>query len=79
MLARGRRPGGNAPEASGAKGTVKFWVKDGALAKYEYNVQGKVTGRDDQEFDVNRTTTVEIKEVGKTKLTLPEEAKKKLS
>jgi len=77
FLTFGRRP--DAPAPKNAKGSVKFWLKDGELTKYEYNVQGKVTGRDDQEFDVNRTTTVEIKDVGKTKLTLPEEAKKKLS
>jgi hypothetical protein len=78
-LSFGRRPNPDAPGPKNAKGSVKFWLKDGELTKYEYNVQGKITGRDDQEFDINRTTTVEIKEVGKTKLTLPEEAKKKLS
>ena len=35
-------------------------------------------GREDTEISINRTTTVEIKDVGKTKLTLPDEAKKKL-
>jgi hypothetical protein len=29
--------------------------------------------------EIDRTTTVEIKDVGTTKLTVPEEAKKKLS
>jgi len=60
------------------KGTVRFWLKEGALAKYEFNVQGKVTGRDGQEFDINRTTTVEIKDVGSTKVQVPDEAKRKL-
>ncbi len=69
----------NRPAPKNAKGSVKFWLKDGELTKYEYQVQGKVTGRDDQEMEVNRTTTVEIKNAGKTKLTLPDEAKKKLS
>ena len=27
--------GGEGPEITGAKGTVKFWIKDGALVKYE--------------------------------------------
>lgn len=62
-----------------AKGSVKFWLKDGALSKYEYHVEGKVTGREDQEIEVDRTTTVEIKNVGSTKVSVPEEAKKKLS
>ena len=73
-----RRPNADAPVPKDAKGSVKFWVKDGALTKYEYNVQGKVMGRDDQEMSINRTTTVEIKDAGKTKLALPEDAKKKL-
>jgi hypothetical protein len=78
LLSFGRRPNANAPAPKNAKGSVKFWLKDGELAKYEINVQGKITGRDDQEFDLNRTTTVEIKDVGKTKLSLPDDAKKKL-
>jgi YD repeat-containing protein len=73
----GRRPNADAPGPKDAKGSVKFWVKDGELTKYEYNVQGKIIGRDDAEISINRTTTVEIKDVGKTKLTLPDEAKKK--
>lgn len=78
LLTFGRRGGADAPAPKDAKGSVKFWVKDGELTKYEHNVQGKVVGRDDQEFAINRTTTIEIKDAGKTKLALPEEAKKKL-
>jgi len=74
----GRRQNADAPGPKDAKGSVKFWVKDGDLTKYEFNEQGKIMGRDDNEVTINRTTTVEIKEVGKTKLSLPEEAKKKL-
>ena len=79
LLSRGRgRAGGDAPEVSGAKGNVKFWVKDGALSKYQYNVKGTMSfNGHDREID--RTTTVEIKDVGTTKLTVPDEAKKKLS
>lgn len=79
LLSRGgRRAGAEAPEVSGAKGNVKFWVKDGALSKYQYNVKGTMSiGGNDREID--RTTTVEIKDVGTTKLTVPDEAKKKLS
>ncbi len=60
------------------KGWVKFWVKNGALTRYEYNVQGKVIGQDLQEHDVNRTISVEIAGVGSTQVQVPEEAKKKL-
>jgi len=79
----GRRPNADAnnarPGPKDAKGSVKFWVKDGALTKYEFHVQGKIAGRDDQEMNIDRTTTVEIKDVGKTKVNAPEEAKKKIS
>ena len=63
---------------SNPKGSVKFWVKDGALAKFEFKVTGKVDFNGN-EFDVDRTTTVEVKEVGTTKVNVSEEAKKKLS
>jgi hypothetical protein len=74
----GRRGGGDGP--TGAKGNAKFWLKDGVLSKFEYNVQGSVKRRDsDEEIKVNRTTTTEIKNVGTTTVTVPEAAKKKLS
>jgi hypothetical protein len=71
------RRGGNSTVAN-PKGSVKFWVKDGELTKYEFNVKGTVSfnGND---FDQDRTTTVVIKDIGTTKITVPEEAKKKLS
>jgi hypothetical protein len=57
---------------------MKFWIQDGALTKYEVNIQGKVTAGD-RESDVNRTTTVEIKDVGSTKLEVPADAKQKMT
>jgi len=80
LMFGGRRGGGNgnAPEISNAKGSIKFWTKDGVLAKYEYHVQGTVSFNGN-ERDVDRTTTVEISDVGSTKVDVPEEAKKKLS
>jgi len=62
---------------SNPKGSVKFWLKDGALSKYEFKVQGKADFNGN-EMDVDRTTTVEIKDVGATKVDVPEDAKKKL-
>jgi hypothetical protein len=74
-----RRPGDdNGPTVSNAKGSVKFWVKDGELVKYEFNLQGTISFNDNDR-DINRTTTVEIKDVGMTKITVPDEAAKKLS
>jgi hypothetical protein len=79
LLSFGGRPNANRPGPKNAKGSVKFWVKDGTLTKYEYNVKGTIVGRDDQEFETDRTTTTELKNVGSTKLNVPEEAKKKIS
>src|SRR3954469_8696868 len=85
MSFRGGRGGnaGNAdnnqgPQVSDAKGNAKFWVKDGQLAKYEYHLTGKMSfnGND---FDIDRTTTVEVKDVGSTKVDVPSEAKGKIS
>jgi len=70
-----RRPG--APEPKNAKGSVKFWLRDGMLSKFQLKLQGTVNfGGDDQ--DIEGTTTVEIKDVGKTKVEVPEAAEKKL-
>lgn len=62
---------------SDPKGSVKFWVKDGVLSKYELKVKGKVDFNGN-EIDVDRATTVVISEVGTTKVNVPEAAKKKL-
>jgi len=70
--------GGEGPAISGAKGSAKFWVKDGVLTKYEFKVSGKMDFNGN-EVELDRTTTVEIKDVGTTKVEVPEAAKKKLS
>lgn len=77
MRSARRRDGEDPPKITDPKGSVKFWVKDGMLAKYEFNVKGKITSGD-RETDVNRTTTVEIKDADATKVELPAEAKDKL-
>ncbi|MEO7414487.1 MAG: hypothetical protein ABIZ81_14135 [Opitutaceae bacterium] len=78
---RGGRAGGaggfTPPEPKDAKGTVKFWVKDGVLIKYELTTSAKMTFQD-QEMDIGRTNTTEISNVGSTKADVPEDAKKKL-
>ncbi|MEO6568347.1 MAG: hypothetical protein ABIO94_06250 [Opitutaceae bacterium] len=65
------------PEPKDAKGSVKFWVKDGVLAKYELTTSAKMAFQD-QEMDIGRTNTTEISNVGATKVEVPEDAKKKL-
>jgi len=78
MSFAGRRGGNNqGPQISSAKGNIKFWVKDGALAKFQYTVEGKMTFNG-EDRDVNRTTTTEIKDVGSTKVEIPADAKPKL-
>ena len=78
QLSPNRGAGGNfAPTVSDAKGTIKFWVKDGMIVKVESTLQGKMAiGQ--REMEINRTATTEFKDVGSTKLELPDEAKKKL-
>jgi hypothetical protein len=68
------RRGGDAPALANAKGAVKVWIKDGVLSKYEYQVQGTVTFNNN-DFNIDRTTTVEIKDIGTTKLTVADQAK----
>jgi hypothetical protein len=72
--------GRRAKEATAATGSLRFWTKDGQLAKYEVKVTGKITvGSDKREVEISRTTTVEIKDVGSTKISLPEGARNRLS
>ena len=60
------------------KGSVKFWFKDGQLAKLQFKLTGKVDFNGN-EVDVDRDTTVEVKDVGTTKVDVPEAAMKKLN
>jgi len=61
-------------------GRVKFWAPGRRAGEIRIQPSGKITvGQDGREMEIDRTTTVEIKAVGKTKLDLPAEAKKKLS
>jgi len=79
LLTRGgRRGGGNPPASENEKASVKFWVKDGVLSKYELHVQGTMSFNGNS-MEVDRTTTVEIKDIGTTRITVPEAAQKKLS
>ncbi len=72
-----RREGQEPPKIENPKASVKFWLANAIPAKYEVHVQGKVTAGE-REMDVDRTSTVEIKDAGATKLEIPAEAKAKL-
>jgi len=77
IMPRFGRGGGQGPDVSNAKGTVKFTVKDGTLSKIEYHTQYTISFNGNDR-DVDSTTTVEISNVGSTKVDVPEEAKKKV-
>ena len=76
-----RRPAGqdNVPQMTvkDAKGTLQIWVRDGAVTKMQVHLLGTRTFND-QDQPVDQTSTTEIKDVGTTKITVPDEAKKKL-
>jgi hypothetical protein len=76
-----RRRGGdnNAPqfEVKDPKGSVKCWISDGVLSKTELHLQGTVSFNGN-ENKIDRTTTTEIKDIGSTKVAVPDEAKAKL-
>ena len=76
----GGGPGGGGftpPEPTNAKASVKFWVKDGVLTKYELKSSGTMSfnGNDMQ---IDNTTTVEFSDVGSTKIDAPADAVKKI-
>jgi hypothetical protein len=81
LMTFGRRGAGanaNAPTIAKARGSAKFWVSaEGVLTKFQYNVKGTMTVNG-EDRDVDRTTTIEIKDIGTTKVEVPAEAKSKL-
>jgi len=74
---RGGRRGGTPPAITNPKGSVTFTLADGKLTKYQYHVSGSMDFNGNN-FDIDRTTTVEIKDVGTTKVEVSDDAKKKL-
>jgi hypothetical protein len=69
--------GSGAPDIREAKGTVRFWLKEGCLSKLEFHLQGTFAFSNTARR-IDRTTEVEIKDVGTTTITVPEEVKKNL-
>lgn len=72
-----RRDGSEGPSPTDAKGSVKFWLKDGVVAKMETHVSGKLSFNGN-EMTIDRTSTTEVKDIGSTTLEIPEDAKSKL-
>jgi hypothetical protein len=82
MLTFRRRANANAdapaPEISNAKATIKLWLTGGALTKSEIHVTGTVSFNGNDR-DIDRTTTVEFKDVGNTTVDVPADAQAKLT
>jgi hypothetical protein len=74
---RGGRRGGPPPAITDPKGSVTFTLADGKLTKYQFHVSGLMNFNGNP-VDIDRTTTVEIKDVGTTKVEVSDDAKKKL-
>lgn len=75
----GGEPPADAAKLSDLKGTVKFWIKDGVLVRFEMATQyTRTIAEDGFATKYNDARVVEIKDIGSTKLELPDEAKKKL-
>ncbi len=75
-----RRRGADASaqvDAKDPKGSVKCWISDGTLTKMEVHLQGTVVFNNN-ERKIDRTTTTEIKDLGSTKVEVPDGAKAKL-
>jgi hypothetical protein len=72
----GRGGGGQNRTVKNAKGEIAYTIKEGALTRVKYTVKGTVSFND-QEREVDRTTTVEFSDVGTTKVDVPAEAKTK--
>lgn len=76
LLSRGRRQVENVAEI---KGTVRFWIQDGRLQKYQYNLKGPVPyGSEGAIVSLDRTTTVELKDIGNVDVKIPPAAEEKL-
>jgi hypothetical protein len=78
LLAPAGGRGGPAPAGPRQSSvTLKFWLKDGALAKYSTHSVGTFTMPNGDERELDSTTTVEVKNVGTAQVEVPAAAKKK--
>lgn len=74
---RGGRGGRRGSNVVFAKASVKFWVKDGILTKFEQSLDSSLDFNG-SEVVIERTTTTTIKDIGTTKVKIPAEALAKL-
>jgi hypothetical protein len=77
LMRRRPRNGGAAPEISNAKGTLTVSCKDGMPTKAVMHITATISFNGNDR-DIDRTTTVDIKDVGSTTVDVPADAKAKL-
>lgn len=75
---RGGQEGRTPPAPKNVSGSLKIWLKDGAISKYQVHLKGTVAGRDGNETEREFTTTTEVKDIGSAKVDVPDGAKRKL-
>lgn len=74
------RPNPQPPPLKAAKGSVKYWLNDGLIGKYEINLQAQMLpSAHERAVDFKPTTTVEITNVGITKVVVPDAAREKIA
>lgn len=64
-----------------AAGTFKLWLRGGLVARYLVRLEGTLsidTSRGNREVSVHQVTDTVIKDVGKTRFDIPDEARQKL-
>jgi hypothetical protein len=74
-IMRGNGRNGPLVVSRSSTGSIKFWIKDGGISKYQTQI--KASYEDSDSPLAERTTTVEIKNVGSTFVAVPAEAKAK--
>jgi hypothetical protein len=71
------RRGRGFAEPKSAKGSIRFWIKEGVVTKSELSLETEVETPQGSMALTSKTTT-EIRDVGSTRVVVPDEAKKKL-
>jgi hypothetical protein len=75
--------GGNAPppppqiDITDPKGSLKITIKDGNLTEVEFHLTGSISFNGGDPRDIDRTSTTDFKDVGTTKIDVPDDAKAK--
>jgi hypothetical protein len=64
-------------QVGNGRGTFRVTVKDGAIEKFKYEVSGTVTFQD-QTGQLKRITEVQLKDIGTTKLSIPDDIQAKV-